>query len=212
MLVHQRQHPETARPQIGIDLAVRLLQKEFLEAQHRDRGLVAVLFPEQPLIHQRPFESIGRDQVGVLGQMQHDGVGLGQHAAVGEAHDRHLSGRVHRQKFRRAGLLVDDADLDPVVRKAQPVGDELHLQAIARDGIAIDRHRGVIQRHVLSSGGQASQYFRTPVLLKREAGRVRCARSLRCGLPPPRWRHLPPPPAPAARRADGCPLHCSSPA
>jgi len=38
MLVHQRQHPQAAWPQIGIDLAVGLLEIEFLEAQHRDGG------------------------------------------------------------------------------------------------------------------------------------------------------------------------------
>ena len=65
-------------------------------------------------------------------------------AVIGKAYHRHLAGRVHRQEFRRAGLAFQHADLDPVVRQAQAIGDELHLQAIARNGIAEHGHGGVV--------------------------------------------------------------------
>ena len=79
--------------------------------------------------------------------MQDDGVGLGQQAAIGQPHHRHLSGRIQRQEFRRAGFLFQHTDLDPLMSDAQEVGSESNLQAIARDRVAEDGHGGVVERH-----------------------------------------------------------------
>ena len=96
-----------------------------------DGGLVAILFPEQPLVHLGAFKRVTRYQIAAYRQMQDDGLGLGQHIVVGEAHHRHLAGGVYRKEFRRACLLGQHADLDPVKGQAKAGGNEFHLQAIA---------------------------------------------------------------------------------
>ena len=43
------------------------------------------------------------------------------------------------------GLALDHIDFDPFVVDPEDVAGPLHLQAIARDGVAIDRHGSVIE-------------------------------------------------------------------
>jgi hypothetical protein len=78
MTIDQRQNLVAFGGQRRVDLAIGFFQIEFVEAQHRDGGLMAILFPEQPLDHQGALETVGGDQLAAFRQMQHDGVGLRQ--------------------------------------------------------------------------------------------------------------------------------------
>jgi hypothetical protein len=133
-----RQGAGAALDQLGVQLLDRLAQIDDLEAGHRDIRLVAVLLPEQPLVHLGPLERVAGDQRRALGQMQHDGVRLGQGPTVLEDHRRHLPGRVHRQELRGPRLRLQDVDLDPFKRLGQVLRDPFHLQAVARDRVAKD--------------------------------------------------------------------------
>ena len=93
---------------------------EHLEAADRDIGLVAVLFPEQPLVHLRRRKRVRRNEIAAAGEIADDGVGLRQRAAVVEFDRRHLAGAVELEKFRRAGLALERIDGDPAVGQREP--------------------------------------------------------------------------------------------
>ena len=61
LMLHPRQRGIAALDLVGIEIGGRLAEIDHLEAAHRDIGLVAVLFPEQPLVHLRRRKGIGRE-------------------------------------------------------------------------------------------------------------------------------------------------------
>jgi len=132
--------------QLRIEVRGRLAQIVHLEPRHRHIGLVAVLLPEHPLQHARPVIGVRGDQVGAFGQMQDDGVGLGERPAVAQHHRRNLPRRVQGQELRRPGLGLEDAGLDPVIGEAQVIGGPLHLQTVAGNRVAVDAHMRAPQK------------------------------------------------------------------
>ncbi len=101
---------------------------------------MAVLFPEQPLVHLRGRKRVGRDEIAAAGEIADDGIGLGQHTAIIEFDDRHLARAVELEKRGRAGLALERVDGDPCIGQRQSVADPFYFQAIARIAIAVDFH------------------------------------------------------------------------
>jgi hypothetical protein len=173
LVLHPRQRRVATLDLVGIEIRGRLAEKHHLEAAHRDIGLVAVLFPEQPFIHLRGRKGVRGNEIAAAGEVAHDGVGFRQRAAVVEFDRRHLARAVEFENLRGAGLAFERVDADPCVGQREPVADPFHFQAIARIGIAVDFHqlRGLPDR---SRIGPAASF---PVKAGRAAARVRtCSR------------------------------------
>src|SRR6185436_12314318 len=105
-----------------------------------DIGLVTVLLPEHQFVGLRLHERVGGDERASLRKIADDGVRLRQIAILAEFHQRHLPHAAHGEELRRAGFARYDVDRDPLIGEAQKVGGVLHLQAIARNLVAIDFH------------------------------------------------------------------------
>src|SRR5262249_14202597 len=114
---------------------------DHLEAAHRDIRLVAVLFPEQPLIHLRRSKGVRRDEIAAAREIADDGVGLRERAAVVELDGRHLTPRIELEEFRRAAAALQLVDLDPLIGQREVVKNPLPLQAVAGIAVAVDLHR-----------------------------------------------------------------------
>ena len=127
MLLHSRKGGIAALDLLGIELAGRLAEIDHLEAAHGDIGLVAVLLPEQPLVHFRSRKAVLRDQVAAGGEIADDGVGLRQRAAVVEFKHRHLAGAVQLEERERARLTLHGVDGNPRIGFAQVVARPFHL-------------------------------------------------------------------------------------
>ena len=139
-MLHPRQRRIAALDLVGIEIGRRPAEINHLEAAHRDIGLVAVLFPEQPFVHLCGREGIGGNEIAVAGEIADDGVGLRQRAAIVEFDRRHLAGAVEFEELRGSALAPEDVDADPDIGQRQLVADPFHLQAIARIDIAVDFH------------------------------------------------------------------------
>jgi hypothetical protein len=101
---------------------------------------VAVLFPEQPLVHLRREKGIGRNEVAVARQIADDGIGLCERPTAVESEHGHLPCTVQLEELRRVRFAFQRVVGDPFIRKAEPVADLLHFQAVARIDIAMDFH------------------------------------------------------------------------
>jgi hypothetical protein len=141
LLFHPRQRGVATLDLVGIEVRGRLAEIAHLVAADRDIGLVAVLFPEQPFIHLRRRKGVRRDQVAATGQVPDDGVGFRQYPSVVEFDGRNLTCVIELEELRAAGLALERIDRDPRVGQREPVAHPFHLQAIARNGIAINFHR-----------------------------------------------------------------------
>src|SRR5947208_5832549 len=109
LVLHPRQRRIAALDLVGIEVGNRLLQIEHLEAAYGDIGFVAVLFPEQPLVH-LPFRvRVLRDEVRTAAEIADDGVGLRQRAAVVEFDRGHLAGPVDLEELRGTRLALEGA-------------------------------------------------------------------------------------------------------
>ena len=140
LLLHPRQRRITALDLVGIEIGGRLAEIEHLEAADGDIRLMAVLLPEQPLVHLSFRERILRNEAGAAGEIADDGVGLRQRAAVVEFDRRHLAGTVEPEEFRRPRLALERIDGNPAIGQREMVAHPFHLQTIAGIGIAVDFH------------------------------------------------------------------------
>src|SRR5829696_8865687 len=140
LVLHPRQRRIAALDLVGVEVGSRLAQIEHLEAADRDIGLMAVLLPEQPLVHLAFRERILRNETRTAREIADDGVGLRQRTAVVEFDRRHLAGAVELEEFRGARLALERIDRYPGVGQREMVAHPLHLQAIAGIGIAVDLH------------------------------------------------------------------------
>src|SRR3954447_8653662 len=141
VLLHAIERRVAALDLFRIELGGVLAEIDDLEAAHRDIGLVAVLFPEQPFVHLGGSEGIARNERTVAREIADDGIGLRQRATVVESDGGNLAGTVHLEELRRTGLALAGVDLDPLVEHRELVADPLHLQTIAGIAIAVDPHR-----------------------------------------------------------------------
>ena len=103
---------------------------------------MAVLLPEQPLVHLGPQERVLRQQCRVLRQEEQHRVGLGQRFAAAEIHGGDLPRRVHRQEFRSPAFARHDVYVDERIDEAEPVRRIDDLQAVARTPVTIERESG----------------------------------------------------------------------
>src|SRR6267378_6903381 len=107
-------------------------------ARHRDIGLVAVLLEEEPLQDLRAKEALGRQERRSLRQIIEDGIGLRQVNPFLDLEKRNLAVRILREKLRRAGLLFQNVDVQPLVRSPQLDEQQLDLVAVPRLQIPVD--------------------------------------------------------------------------
>src|SRR6476620_12249478 len=121
LMLHPRQRRIAALDLLGVEIGSGLLQIEHLEAAYGDVRLMAILFPEQPLVHLPLRERILRDEVRTAREIEDDGVGLRQRAAVVEFDRRHLAGAVEFEKFRGARLALQRIDRNPAVGQREMV-------------------------------------------------------------------------------------------
>src|SRR3954462_15101515 len=106
MLLHAVKRRIAALDLFRIELGGVLAEIDELEAAHRDVGLVAVLFPEQPFVHLGGSKGGARNERTVAREIADDGIGLRQRATIVEGYGGHLAGTVHLKELRRAGLAL----------------------------------------------------------------------------------------------------------
>ena len=131
LVLHPRQRRVAALDLVRIEIGRGLAQIHDLETAHRNMGLVAVLFPEQPLVHFRRVERVGRNQIAAAREIADDRIGLGERAAIVELDRRHLARAIELEKLRVARFALQRIDLNPGVGQCELVADPFHLQAIA---------------------------------------------------------------------------------
>src|SRR5262249_6285856 len=124
----------------GIEVGSALAKIDHLEAAYRDIGFVAVLLPEQPLVHLRLSEAIRGDQRTAARERADDGIGLRERAAVIEFDGRHLRRAVKGEELRRMRLALERVDRHPRIGQREMVADPFDLQAIAGIAVAVDLH------------------------------------------------------------------------
>ena len=113
------------------------------KARRRDVGLVAILLKEQPLKHFGALKGVDRQIGCCLGQMEKDGVGLGQRPPILEDQNGNPAIRIDRQKVGRPRLAPIDVHLDPLEGLAQQGQQEPDLIGIARRQIVVKpQHKG----------------------------------------------------------------------
>src|SRR5260221_7701841 len=129
----------------GVNLCLELVL-DFLRAaeetndvaRDRDIGLVAVLLEEEPLQDLRAKEALGRQERRSVRQIIEDGIGLRQVNPFLDLEKRNLAVRVLGEKLRRAGLLFQNVDVQPLVRTPQLDEQQLDLVAVPRLQIPVD--------------------------------------------------------------------------
>ena len=109
------------------------------EAGDGDVRLVAVLLEEHPLEHLGAREAVVGEERRPVGEVEEDGAGLGQPAAVLELEHGDAAVRIDREEFRRAGLALEDVLLDQPERAAE-------LRQQQPDLVAVSRRQVVVQR------------------------------------------------------------------
>src|SRR6185503_11317010 len=113
LVLHPSQRRIAALDLVGVEVGSRLAQIEHLEAADGDVRLMAVLFPEQPLVHLPFRERILWNEMRTAGEITDDRVGLRQRAAVVEFDRRHLPGAIKLEKLRGARLALEGVDRYP---------------------------------------------------------------------------------------------------
>ena len=98
---------------------------------HGKGRFVAVLFEEQPLIHLRARIGICWQQGCLLSEVQEDGVGFGEKAAVLELDGGHLANGILGEKVVFAGRAVERGNGDRPVSTAKMRERETHFVAVA---------------------------------------------------------------------------------
>src|SRR5690606_26018713 len=100
--------------------------------------LMAVLFEEQPLVTDRPFEPVGRQEARSLGKIKQDGIGLCQPPSVIELKQGHHGVGVFGRVLGRARRPRARAHFDNGERYAELRQQESRLVAIATVGHAVE--------------------------------------------------------------------------
>ena len=141
MLLHHPQravaffHPVFQR--VALQIAAALDQRQ-PEIGGADIGLQAVLLEEHPLQHFGAFGAVVGHQRRVPRDVPEDGVRLGDVIAGRHLQKRNVAARIHLEKFGRAGLALQDVDLDQLMRDVELCEREPHLVAIARAAHGIE--------------------------------------------------------------------------
>src|SRR3546814_21194369 len=76
-----------------------------------------------------PYTTLFRS---VRAEVEHDGIRLRDCAAIIEAHDRHLTRRIHLSERFRPCPSCEDVDVLPCIWVAEVIEQPLHLETISR--------------------------------------------------------------------------------